>query len=71
MSLLFKIYSISLANPLLCLLPILVIFRLLLLFWEEYSMALGSFVKLKLNLDPNYFDFHGFRDSFSTKMTTE
>ena len=34
-------------------------------------MDLGLFINLKLNLDPNFPNFHDFRGSFSTKMTTE
>ena len=35
-------------------------------------MALGIFfANFRLNLDPNLLDFHGFRGSFSRKVTTE
>ena len=70
MSLSFTICSNSLANPPRCLSPI-PIFLGLFYYFEEYSMALGSFVKIELNLDPNFSDFHGHRDSFSTKVTTK
>ena len=71
MSLSLNIYSISLANPLLCFLLIQV-FLAYFTILEEIFHGFGVFFdNFRLNLDPNLPDFHGFRGSFSRKMTTE
>ena len=70
MSLSLNIYSISLANPLLCFLLIQVFFGLF-YYLEGIFHSFGVyFANFRLNLDPNLLDFHGFRGS-SRKVTTE
>ena len=71
MSLSLNIYSISLANPLLYFLLILVFLGLSYYFGGHIDGFGVFFINFRLNLDPNLPNFHGFRGSFSRKMTTE
>ena len=71
MSLSFKICSNSLANPPQCLSPIPIFLGLSYYFERIFYDFEIFFVKVELNLDPNFSDFHGHRDSFSTKVTTK
>ena len=71
MSLLFKICSNSLANPLQCLSPILIFLGLSFYFGRIFPSFGIFFVKIELNLDPNFSDFHSHRGSLSTKVITK
>ena len=71
MSLSFKICSNSLANLPQCLSSLPVFLGLSYYFRRIFHGFGIFFMKIEINLDPNFSYFHGHRDSFSTKVTTK
>ena len=71
MSLLFKICSNSLTYPLQCLSYIPIFLGLSYYFGGIFYGFGVFFVKIELNLDPNFSDFQSHRGSLFTKVTTK